>query len=160
MAGADDQENDDIVSREEAEYQAAIDAAVRDGQESPQVEAAPTVTRFQAHTSQSGTQLPSSFPVQSHSSVSHVGVVHGVASMPPVQSSTSQVLPSSGQSFSPPPPGFSGTAQVMSSSSRSTAPGDLGFTPEQIDAALPIDLGLTYFVNAMWYYGQVSIRCT
>ena len=100
MAGADDQVHDDVVSREEAEYQAAIDAAVRDGQESPQVESAPTVTQFPAQSSQSGTQLPSSFPVQSHSSVSHVGVVPGVASLPPVQSSTSQVLPSSGQAFS------------------------------------------------------------
>ena len=51
-------------------------------------------------------------------------------------------LPSSEQSFSATPPGFSGSGQVMRSSSRSTAPGDLGFTPEQIDAAPPIDLGL------------------
>ena len=134
MAGADDQVHDDVISREEEEYQAAIEAAVRGVQERPQVESAPTVTQFPAQSSQSGTQLPSSFPVQSHSPVSHVGVVPGVASLPGVQSSTSQVLPSSGQAFSPPPPGPSGAAQVMRSSC-STAPGELGFTPEQIDAA-------------------------
>ena len=137
MAGADDQVYDDVISREEEEYQAAIEAAVRGVQERPQVESAPTVTQFPAQSSQSGTQLPSSFPVQSHSPVSHVGVVPGVASLPAVQSSTSQVLPSSGQAFSAPPPGSSGAAQVTRSS-RSTAPGELGFTPEQIDAAPPI----------------------
>ena len=91
MAGADDQVYDDVISREQEEYQAAIEAAVRGVQERPQEESAPMVSQFPAQTSQSGTQLPSSFPVQSHSPVSHVGVVPGVASLPAVQSSTSQV---------------------------------------------------------------------
>ena len=141
MAGADDQVYDDVVSREEEEYNAAIEAAVRGIQERPQVESAPAVTQFLAQSSQSGTQLPSSFPVQSHSSVSHVGVVPGVASLPAVQSLTSQALPSSGQAFSPPPPGSSGAVQVTRSL-RTPAPGELGFTQEQIDAAPPLDLGL------------------
>ena len=86
-------------------------------------------------------QLPSSFPVQSHSSVSQVGVVPGVASLPAVQSSTSQALPSAGQAFSPPPPGSIGAVQVTRSL-RTPAPGELGFTQEQIDATPPLDLGL------------------
>ena len=134
MAGADDQVYDDIVSREEEEYNAAIEAAVRGIQELPQVESAPAVTQFLAQSSQSGTQLP-------HSSVSQVGVVPGVASLPTVQSSTSQALPLAGQAFSPPPPGSSGAVQVTRSL-RTPAPGELGFTQEQIDAAPPLDLGL------------------
>ena len=121
MPGADDQEYDDVISREEEEYQAAIEAAVRGVQERPQIESVSTVTQFPAQSSQSATQLPSSFLVQSP----------GVSSLPTVQSSTSQVLPSSGQAFS-----------QVTRSSRTTAPGELGFTPEQIDAAPPIDLRL------------------
>ena len=80
MAGADDQENDDVVSREEAEYQAAIDAAVHDVHENPQVESGPTVTQFPGHTSQSGTQFHSAFPVQSHACWSCTWCCIGVSS--------------------------------------------------------------------------------
>ena len=131
MAGADVQVYDDVISREEEEYQAAIEAAVRGVQERPQIESVATVTQLPAQSSQSATQLPSSFPVQSP----------GVSSLPTAQSSISQVLPSSGQAFSPPPSGSSGAVQVTRSS-RTPAPGELGFTPEQIDSAPPIDLGL------------------
>ena len=131
MAGADDQVYDDVISREEEEYQAAIEAAVRGVQERPQIESVATVAQLPVQSSQPATQPSSSFPVQSP----------GVSSLPTAQSSTSQVLPSFGQTLSPPPAGTSGTAQIMRSL-RTPAPGELGFTQEQIDAAPPIDLGL------------------
>ena len=129
MAGADDLVYDDVVSREEEEYNAAIEAAVRGVQERPQIESVATVAQLPAQSSQPATQLPSSFPAQSP----------GVSSLPTATFSTSQVLPSFGQTLSPPPAGSSGTAQVTRSL-RTAAPGELGFTQEQIDAAPPLDL--------------------
>ena len=46
MAGADDQVYDDVVSREEEEYNAAIEAAVRGVQERPQIESVATVAQL------------------------------------------------------------------------------------------------------------------